>query len=181
MRVFLGVEFTDEIKEHLYICQQVVKEYSTKGNFTRKENFHLTLRFIGEVKESELNKLKEVIDNTALNQETFQLRFNELGQFPRGNKRIIWVGLKPEERLDILYFHLEHELEQQGYSKEERKFVPHITLGREVVLADEFNTIASSIQVSNEIITVNKISIMESGRKNGELSYIPIYTKLFNM
>lgn len=180
MRVFLAIEFTEEIKEYLYKTQQRVKKYSSKGNFANKDNFHLTLRFIGEIKENELNKLKEAIDNTALNQEDFQLRFNELGQFPRGNKRIIWVGLKPEERLDLLYSHLESQLEKHGYPKEERKFVPHITLGREVFLEKEFKEIESQIMMENMEMNVHKISIMESTRINGQLTYIPIYVKEFS-
>lgn len=177
MRIFLAIEFTEEIKEYLYEIQQIVKKHSTKGSFTAKENFHLTLRFIGEVKENELNKLKEAIDYISLNQENFKIVFNEIGEFPRRNKKIIWIGLQPNKSLDLLHSNLEDRLEIYGYQKEERRFVPHITLGREIILTEGFNKIEKLIQVHKKEMTVNKISIMESTRKNGQLTYAPIYVK----
>lgn len=179
MRIFLAIEFTEEIKEYLYEIQQIVKKHSTKGNFINKGNFHLTLRFIGEVKEDELNKLKEAIDYISLNQESFKIVFNEIGEFPRKNKKIIWVGLQKSKSLDLLYSNLEDRLDIYGYEKEERRFVPHITLGREIILTEEFNKLEKLIQVEKKEMTVNKVSIMESTRKNGQLTYVPIYIKEF--
>ncbi|CAK7052818.1 RNA 2',3'-cyclic phosphodiesterase [Tissierella sp. P1] len=179
MRVFLAIEFTEEVKEYLYKIQQIVKNHSSAGNFTSKENFHLTLRFIGEVKEHELNKLKEIINYISLNREIFQIVFKELGEFPRKNKKIIWIGLQQNKELDLLYSNLEDRLEFYEYPKEERRFVPHITLGREIILTEEFNNIKNSIEIDKVKMTVNKISIMESTRKNGQLTYIPIYVKQF--
>lgn len=180
MRVFLAIEFTGEIKEYLYKIQQIVKKHSTTGNFTNKENLHLTLRFIGEVKDNELNKLKEALDYTLLNQESFQLIFNQLGEFTRKNKKIIWLGLKVNKELDLLYSKLEERLEIYGYQKEERGFVPHITLGREIILTEELNKIEKLVEVHNMEMIVDKVSIMESTRKNGKLTYAPIYVNTFD-
>ncbi|WP_313757292.1 RNA 2',3'-cyclic phosphodiesterase [Tissierella sp.] len=180
MRVFLAIEFTGEIKEYLYKIQQIVKKHSTTGNFTNKENFHLTLRFIGEVKDDELNKLKEVLDHILLNQESFQLVFNQLGEFTRKNKKIIWIGLQSNKELDLLYSNLEERLEIYGYQKEERGFVPHITLGREIILTEELNKIEKLAKIHKVEMIVDKVSIMESTRKDGKLTYVPIYVKRIN-
>ena len=117
MRVFLAIEFTEEIKEYLYKTQQVIVKDSASGNLTGKENFHLTLRFIGEIKDNELSKLKEAVDNIYFSQKEFKIYFNKIGQFPRGKKRIIWIGLRPNHLLDLLHSKLESELEKQGYSR----------------------------------------------------------------
>lgn len=180
MRVFIALEFPKDIKEYLVQIQQVIREQSITGNFTRNENFHLTLRFIGEIQISELEKLKKAIDQVALHQNDFQLTFKELGHFPRGKKQIIWVGLQPNEMLNQLYSNLEMALEVQGYPSEGKGFVPHITLGRQIILTEELNKIGEQIKLSDIGIPISKISIMESSRLNGELTYSPIYAKTFN-
>lgn len=179
MRVFIGIEFSEKIKEYLHEIQCLITNYSERGNFTRKENFHLTLRFIGEVDTNQIQILKRVIDKTSLEQNCFQLVFKKLGYFPRGNRMIIWMGLKESETLKKLYYNLELGLEEEGYSKEDRSFTPHITLGREVIIKEDFNKLAEKIKTDNINIFADKISLMESARVNNRLTYKPIYVSEF--
>ncbi|AFS78218.1 2'-5' RNA ligase [Gottschalkia acidurici 9a] len=178
-RVFVAIEFPEDIKNYLSKIQKSIIEESEKGNFTTKENLHLTLKFIGEVNESDLEKIKICIDKVALEQNNFQLYFNELGQFPRGNKSIVWVGLESNEILNELYSKLEITLEEIGITREERNFKPHITIGRQVIFNKKFNQIVEQINIDKLSIPVDKISLMESTRVNGELKYIPIHVKKF--
>ncbi len=180
MRAFFAIEFPESIKEYLNQLQMSIKEKSISGNFTRKENFHLTLRFIGEINNNEFIKFKESIDEIALNQKDFHLTINKLGYFSRGNKKIVWAGIQPDEMLNQLYSKLERSLEYKGYKAEEKKYVPHITIGREIVLAEEFNKIEQTVNMDKAVLTVKKVSLMESARLNGELKYIPLYSKEFS-
>lgn len=180
MRIFLAIEFPEDIKNYLAQIQQVVREQSVAGNFTSKENFHLTLRFIGEIKSDHLDKLKAAVDQAALHMNNFQLEVNKLGQFPRGRKQIVWVGIQPHEGLNQLYNNLTAALERQGYPPEEKTFVPHITLGRQVVLKEELKTMNQRIGMDKVIVPVSKISLMESTRIKGQLTYIAIHAKTFN-
>ena len=60
MRIFIAIEFSNKIKNILHNIQEIVKENSISGKFTDKDNFHLTIRFIGEITEVQLNNnLKE--------------------------------------------------------------------------------------------------------------------------
>lgn len=179
MRVFLAIEFPERIKEYLNQVQLFVKGLSIKGNFTRKENFHLTLQFIGEINNDEQDRLKEVIDQVALKQNSFQMTISKAGYFARGNKKIIWVGIQPNEMLNKLNSLLNMLLEYQGYPIERKSFVPHITIGREVVLKEEFYKIEQQIKMEKVIIPVINISLMESTRLKGELRFISLYTKEF--
>jgi len=131
----------------------------------------------GEAPQPLIEKIKKCIDETASNQNNFQLYFNKIGNFPRGNKSIIWIGLKEDDKLNTLYKNIENELEKVNIKKEERKFTPHITLGRQIVLNEDFNKLREEISVESLPILVDKISLMESTRINGELKYIPIYIK----
>lgn len=179
MRVFIAIEFQDKIKDYLKEIQDLTKAKSEKGNFTIKDNFHLTLKFIGEVDLTLIEKIKEAIDKAVIGHNNFKLYFNKIGKFPRGSKSILWVGLKIEKELYLLYDKIENELEKINIKKEERKFTPHITIGREVVLKEDFNNLLKEIELKKLAILVDKVSLMESTRVNGELKYIPLYVKNF--
>ncbi|HOA81090.1 MAG TPA: 2'-5' RNA ligase family protein [Defluviitaleaceae bacterium] len=59
MRVFIAIDFNNRLKDYLKEKQDELRKYCTKGNFTHKENFHLTIVFIGEVNEGEIIKIKK--------------------------------------------------------------------------------------------------------------------------
>lgn len=179
MRVFIAIEFDKPVKEYLWKQQLLVQEYSTKGNFTIQENFHLTLNFIGEASPNQIEMLKGVINSTALSRHPFILKLDRLGQFSKGNTKIIWVGTKKSAELEATYNSLKNMLEHYGFLTDERGLNPHITLGREVVLKVDFEQLYRNINIQREEIFINKLSLMESTRVDGKLKYISIYTKNF--
>lgn len=62
----------------------------------------------------------------------FSLKIKGTGYFPPKSKapRVIWVGIEEEGILGQLQFQVEEEMEKLGFPKEQRKFHPHLTLGR---------------------------------------------------
>jgi 2'-5' RNA ligase len=201
MRLFFAIEFKEELKEFLFNIQQDVREHCIGGNFTSKDNFHLTLRFIGEQSPSQAERLISVLNDTAdsfkdsefkpaktrqylqnggspdvgveVNTYGFELRLNKIGKFDRGNKKIIWVGLKRSRELENLYNKLENTLINHGYNKEDRGFNPHITLAREVKI-DGFEQLVNKIEIDTVPIEVRAISLMESKRIDNKLCYVPL-------
>lgn len=77
--------------------------------------------------------------------------------------------------MNNLFKGLEEELHSIGYEKEKRSYTPNITLGREVLLKEDFNSIKNLVNLS-EKIDINKVTLMESTRVKGKLCYIPIFT-----
>lgn len=175
MRVFIAIEFEDYIKDELWKSREKVKELSLKGNFTAKDNFHLTLKFIGEANSNQIDKLKSAINEVAQNRIKFSLNFKDIGSFKKGNKEIIWVGIKRDERLENLHKDLENILEKSNFEKDERSYRPHITLGRQIVLKDKNLKLSENVIIPKEKIEVTKISLMESTRVDGKLVYRPLY------
>ena len=176
MRVFIAIEFSKEIKDYMYRVQQGLKANMEKGNFSNVENFHITLRFIGELSQDKILPLKQAIEKAACNSVSFKLQTGTIGFFPKGNKKILWMGITKEKALlDKLFLSLEGELEKIGIKKEEKLFSPHITLVREAILKEDFNMTKQNTILENREICVENISIMESTRVNGKLTYIPIY------
>lgn len=180
MRVFIAIEMMEDIKDYLGRIQNALKENSREGNFTLKENIHLTLRFIGEVKDHELDGLKRAMDKATVNQRGFHIHLRGLGRFTRRNSGIIWAGIEESQMLEKLHSNLELALEEEGYSKERRSFTPHITLGRKVVFTKGFEEVKERIHMDRKAMLVDRITLMESRRIKGALKYIPIYTKEFD-
>lgn len=144
MRVFYAIEFDEETKEFLDTIKNKVKEKSVKGKFTSMNNFHLTLKFIGEVKNEKLSTLKKCADTIAENTKPFYINFEELSEFTRGDKCIPWIGIRKSMELTSLHESLDDKLEQEGFKKEERIYKPHITLGRQVEIKTKLKDIYSN-------------------------------------
>lgn len=178
MRMFIAIELENTLKEYIFEKQQMIKNNSRKGNFSRKENFHLTLKFIGEVNIEEIEDIKKAINKTALGYSHFKINLGKLGYFSRKNKKIIWIGISQgNKRLNQLFNILETNLDRFGFEREIRGLKPHITLAREVVLKKDFNFLSKEIRIEDKEIQVKKISLMESTRIDGLLTYRPIYRK----
>jgi 2'-5' RNA ligase len=94
------------------------------------EQFHLTLRFLGEVEQGTFYEIGEAL--TGVSHAPFELALKGLGQFPpRGAPHTLWVGVEdPAGALVSLRRRIERVLEEAGLEPERRKFTPHVTLGR---------------------------------------------------
>lgn len=175
MRVFIAIELDNEVKKFLHNVQEEVKTRSLKGNFTRYNNFHLTLKFIGNVTQKQIDNLMNLIDEVASKVQPFTFKISDIGVFKRSNKSIVWLGIsKGKNNLQYLSNNLEDVVESYDFEKDNRKFKPHITLAREVVFSDEG---IINIPLYDKEIEVNSISLMLSHRVNGVLTYECIYNK----
>lgn len=174
--MFIAIEFEDEIKDYLDQLQTKVKENSKRGNFTQKENYHITLRFIGEVDKDDVALLADAVNDTAVRNKAFSMNINEIGCFPKGNTSIVWVGLNKSTELMRLFATLEKSLEKQGFSRDKKGYTPHITLGREVAVNGNPTNILSKINIDKKEVKVTKISLMESKRLGNRLVYNCLYS-----
>lgn len=180
MRVFIAIEFEQHIKDYLDKIQKQIMNCSTDGNFSRPENFHLTLKFIGEIQPSFLGSITAAMTQSVNGIKPFKLNLANLGNFPRGNKMIIWMGVNGElDTLNRLFTQLDASLYNIGIAKDTRGYSPHITLGREVCLSVPFSKVASAVSMGHNqpIIEVRRISLMESKREQGRLLYLPLYSQ----
>lgn len=172
IRVFYAIEFDDNIKEYIFDKQQIIKKLSTRGNFTKKENIHLTLQFIGEVKSTEVGKLSKALKNTVEGIKGFSIDLKNIGSFPRKDGNIVWIGVQKSEELQNIYNNLCKNLLKLDYKTDSRPYKPHITIGRKVEFDKDFKDIKREMDV-HKSIDIRKISLMESKNINGILRYIP--------
>ena len=176
MRTFIGIPVKQDVKETLFQIQQQCAQMCKKGNFTEKDNFHMTLHFLGETTTAELDDLKQAVYETALQNRKFIGNLHQLGVFQRGEKGIIWVGTEKNNALFRLFESLEKNLYRQGFAREKRKLSPHITLAREAIPYHSFAQIQKSVLVEQKEMIVDCITLFESVRIGGKLVYQPIFT-----
>lgn len=174
MRVFIGIEFDSDVKEYLHSIQSIIKPGIIKGDFTRLENFHLTTKYIGHVTEDELDQLEDIIDEVCEELHAFDIKINGIGSFEKKHSSIVWVGiLEGKTDLSNLFHKIERKTVLKGFQKEERKYRPHITLGKKIVFSPYTRT--EYIPRYENIVSIKKITLFLSERIDGVLTYTPIY------
>jgi 2'-5' RNA ligase len=172
LRVFIAINFSENTKMELshIVCR--FKKNALSGNFTRKENFHLTLTFIGET--SEVEKIKSAMDQALqiFKASCFELNLEGFGSFNRSEGDILWIGIEKNLILNEIHKAIVVELKKKGFKLEDRAFKPHLTIGRKVVMNETFVQPPFAPIKSN----VDRISLMKSEHINGKLVYSEIYS-----
>ncbi|MBE5965708.1 MAG: RNA 2',3'-cyclic phosphodiesterase [Lachnospiraceae bacterium] len=175
MRLFTAITFSEEMKNSLYHSIKELQHYALSGNYTLKENLHLTLNFIGETGRTEA--VKEAMEQAVYKagRRRFLLSTGELGRFKRREGDIYWIGVNKDPSLLLLQKELARELKKEGFTLEDREFQPHLTLGRKVIMGKDFDRTAMERSLPPEAMEVTKISLMKSERIKGRLTYTEIY------
>ncbi|MGB9836246.1 MAG: RNA 2',3'-cyclic phosphodiesterase [Candidatus Saccharicenans sp.] len=132
MRSFIAIDLDENIKNSLTELVKVLKPAGQNIKWVARENFHLTLKFLGEINEAQAETVKQSLIQLSHKHRPFSLLLKGTGSFPPGQSRmrVIWVGIEAEPELFNLQKELEEELERKGFPREERPFSPHLTLGR---------------------------------------------------
>jgi RNA 2',3'-cyclic 3'-phosphodiesterase len=133
-RIFIAVDISDEARRIASEYSEAMRrEFSNlRIGWEKAEKLHLTLKFLGETNEDQLEKLIEIVGKTAAQISNFRLSVGETGVFPTPrNARILWLGVKDEKgSLAEISEILESECEKIGFPKEKRNFKAHLTIGR---------------------------------------------------
>jgi|LSQX01.3.fsa_nt_gb 2'-5' RNA ligase len=162
MRLFIAFKFDEATKKRLLDIQQKLKN-STTGNFTRPENLHLTVLFLGEV--TDYSPARESMARHFTSPVT--LSFAKIGSF---KNNIFWVGVEQNPDLEKLHQGICADLEQAGYKVNcNNRFCPHVTLGREVALSGD------SLSFEAFSMKARRLSLMKSERVNGTLKYTEVF------
>lgn len=175
MRVYIAIDFEDNIKSYFERITSHIKNYCIEGSFTEKNNFHLTIRFIGEADDIQIYKIKEVIDKAVLNISHFELLVNNIGIFKRKKTNILWIGIEQNAVLSELHQELSTLLKESKIPFYDKLFMPHITLGRRVLFHEDSEDLNNLIKFEKISIPVKAISLMASKEENGKLNGVPIY------
>ncbi|MCI2105651.1 MAG: RNA 2',3'-cyclic phosphodiesterase [Intestinimonas sp.] len=167
MRLFIAVRFDAETQAHILDVQGRLWNLDQHASFTRLENLHLTLVFLGEVRPERLNAVKQAMLRTHI--EPMDLTFDRVGRFRQRDSELWWIGLRLNPTLERIQGELSRHLAAENFPLETRAFQPHLTLARRVLLPRKPDRAAL---LGDPFSThVKQISLMESSRLKGKLVY----------
>jgi 2'-5' RNA ligase len=131
MRLFVGINIPKKQRTRIHRALRDLREEPLPVRWVDPDHFHVTLKFLGEVRKERLPALEEALAYTARESRAFVTRFRGFGAFPTVRKpRVIWVGVEATPEFRCMKQDLEWALGQAGFEAETRAFHPHVTLGR---------------------------------------------------
>lgn len=132
IRSFIAIDISHDIRKALNKFVSKLKHTGEDVRWVRIEGIHLTLKFVGNIKPHMVNEILRAMENSVNGIGPFKVEVKGTGVFPNLKKpRVFWVGVNEETgKLERLAANIEKELKNLGFKEEERKFKPHLTLGR---------------------------------------------------
>ena len=167
MRTFISIEIPDEIRKEIVNIQTHLPEFY--GKKTEFENLHLTLKFLGEIDEGKIEKVKEKLGEIKF--EKFDTEIDSIGVFSEKFIRIIWLHLKNCEELQKKIDFVLEDL-----FKSEKRFMSHLTIARVKKVDDKklFLERLNQIKVPDLKFKVDSFYLMESKLSDKGPKYLVI-------
>ena len=155
MRVFIAIEIPEKIKKEIIRIQKQLPEF--KGKLTEEENLHLTLKFLGEVDEKDIEKIRKKLNEIKIKK--FDSEIDSLGFFSEKFIKIIWLHISNCEELQK---QIDEKL--KNFFPREERFMSHLTIARvkNVKNKKEFIEQMKEIKISKMNFEIEKFELKES-------------------
>ncbi len=176
MRTFIAVEIPEKERKTIWelIIEQKKKNLPIK--WVEFQNLHITLKFLGEIDEKKLDRILDILSTISSRTKSFKISLENIGCFPGiRNPRVLWIGVNHGgNELIKLATEIENDLYKIGFKKEDKKFHPHLTIGRiktPCTVEDIMNQ-----KIKTELFDVKEFILFKSMLQPSG----PIYEKLKN-
>ena len=149
MRIFVAINPTEAVRSRVKAAARPLREAGFPIRWVADENVHLTLKFLGEVPEKRLEDLYRAVDDAAEGVSSFDMNLKGFGAFPSLRRpSVVWAGIDLDPALAELQSRTEDALAKLSYPREDRRFHPHLTLGRAQKKArpSEFEGLAEAME-----------------------------------
>lgn len=169
MKLLISINFEEEDKAKLYKHMERLTEICESGTFTKQDNIHLTLVYIGET--TQIGAVVDTMD--AIEEDQFQVVLSDNGNFKRSGGEVYWVGIEKSPELIRLQKILYRSLGRKGVLNDKNDFKPHLTVSRDTVIDRE--------QIPevcfNDKIAVKRISLVKCENGRDGITYTEVYAK----
>jgi len=156
MRLFIALNF-NELRDYFSGLQKQIPKEDAKLTFPK--DFHLTLKFLGEVEDSKVDEIKKLFSEIRFNE--FEAKITTIGVFTEQFLRTIWIKAEADE-----INNLQKQIDEKLISlfKEEKNFEPHITLARVKFVKDKkpFLERLKSIKTEEKAVRINNFELIKS-------------------
>ena len=172
MRVFVALELPQKTKDNLARSAEQMKHFQTRGNWVEKDNYHVTLHFLGEVMDSNLLYVIAAMDQIRdLPQMTLAL-----------DKFTVWRGsdvvcckIRRDTALENLQRELGQCLERNGFDVDHRAYRPHVTVCRKGAFQLPFTEVVKSVDVYNAPFTAGEVVLYQTIFHDKGVEYKELY------
>lgn len=131
MRCFIAIELSDKVTSLLCEIEERLKKSKANIKWVKPENIHLTLKFLGNIKEENADEISQKMKKACKKYKPFTIEVTGIGIFPNLRApRVIWAGILENNTLQQIQESIDLEMMSLGFEREKRKFKPHLTLGR---------------------------------------------------
>jgi len=132
IRTFIAIDTPETVSEVALLLKSSVIANQKAVKWVRKENIHITLRFIGPTAPGEVDKINRLLREISGQNSDLSLTVSGTGCFPKKERpRILWLGVNGDvAELKLLVEMIRSEMDQLGYPQEEHNYSSHITIGR---------------------------------------------------
>jgi 2'-5' RNA ligase len=178
MRSFVSFEFSKITIDKIAEIQSIIRKNSEFGRFKYIGNFHLTLKFLGEVEDKIINSIGEDISKATKDENSFLLNLKGIGAFGTGDIiKTIYINIEGEkEKLTRLVKKIDGVCQEYGF-KTEKLYTPHITIAQEVKLTIPFESLKENLNYEFcKNIVFDRITIMKSEQIENKRKYTSLKT-----
>ncbi len=167
MRVFISINLPQKVTEKIKLIQEKLPDFF--GKKTQEKNLHLTLKFLGEIDEKELEEIKEKLKE--INFSKIKCTLDSIGVFSEDFIRIVWLHLSGAEELQR-----EIDKKLQGFFKKEKRFMSHITIARvkKIKNKEKFLDELKKIKFNEIQYIAESFYLMKSDLKNTGAVHMPL-------
>lgn len=129
MRVFVAIDIDSAVRDRIATFVNGISGFAPEARWVRAESLHVTLKFIGEKSEAEVESITKAL--AAVKGESLQIAMRGFGFFPTARSpRVFWIGIEAGPQLALLANAVDDATAALGIPKEDRAFSPHLTLAR---------------------------------------------------
>jgi len=133
LRSFIAIELPPELQQVIFRETAGLRAALPRPlvRWVAAKDIHLTLKFLGDISPDGLESLAESLRAEAVRHAAFEAWVGKVGAFPHPRRpRLIWVGFEAPAALSAVQRGVEAACIRAGYSPEDRRFMPHLTIGR---------------------------------------------------
>lgn len=168
MRLFLAINFPPEVRRAIAEATAPLRAVAPELSWIREPLIHLTVKFLGEQPEDVAPRIAEAMHVVAARNRIVDVEIGGVGAFPNFRRpRVVWMGVSPEPKLELLHHDIESACESLGFPIEGRPFRPHLTLARVKPRTAKPEAMRNLARAAKDIsyvedVVISSIDLMES-------------------
>lgn len=172
MRIFIALNLPDKTRDNLSRSASQFKELSKGGSFTKKENYHVTLHFLGNVEKPDLIYVQSAMDSVK-DLPAPKLSVSQFAVLRASN--VVCARFNKNADLTNLHDALGAKLEEAGFTVEHRAYRPHVTVIRKYAFTLPFSEVTKCVDVYNKPFDAPEVVLYESVFGEDGVTYNPLY------